>query len=204
VDDPQPNARPEFERPSEPGWPRRLAAEVFGTFGLVFAAAGGDVMAHVSGGEVSTAARAIAPALMVAALIYSIGDTSGAHFNPAVTLSFGLKRLVPAWWVPAYWLAQVVGAILAASVLRILFGDAIQTGVSRPKLVGASGALGLEVILTVFLVSVIVAGDLANVWIYVTGPILGGIVAVGLTTFLHGRVDHDAKSREAARGSGKP
>jgi aquaporin Z len=251
VDDPQPNARPELERPSDPGWPRRLAAEVFGTFGLVFAAAGGDVMAHVSGGEVSTAARAIAPALMVAALIYSIGDTSGAHFTPAVTLSFGLKRLVPAWWVPAYWLAQVVGAILAASVLRILFGDAIQTGVSRPKLVGASGALGLEVILTVFLVSVIlgtadrfrvvgpnaalavggtialcglialpiegasmnparsigpaiVAGDLANVWIYVTGPILGGIVAVGLTTFLHGRVDHDAKSREAARGSGKP
>ena len=208
-------------------------------------------MAHVSGGEVSTAARAAAPALMVAALIYSIGDTSGAHFNPAVSLSFGLKRLVPAWWVPLYWVAQVVGAILAASVLRILFGDGIESAVSRPKLIDPPGALVLEVILTVFLVSVIlgtadrfrvvgpnaalavgatialcglvalpiegasmnparsigpaiVAGRLGDLWIYVTGPLLGGIVGVGLTTFLHGRVEHDAKSREAARGSVKP
>ncbi len=263
MDDPQPTATDEHGKPAQarddqqdperpdPGWPRRLTAEVFGTFGLVFAAAGGDVMAQVSGDQVSTAARAIAPALMVAALIYSIGDTSGAHFNPAVSLSFGLKRLVPAWWVPVYWLAQIGGAVLAAGVLRILFGAAIESAVSRPKLIDPPGALVLETILTVFLVSVIlgtadrfrvvgtnaalavgatialcglialpvegasmnparsigpaiVAGRLDDLWIYVAGPILGGIVAVALTTFLHGPVSHDAKSQEAARGSGKP
>src|SRR4051794_8094028 len=79
-------------------WPRRLVAEAVGTFALVFAAGGGDVMAVASHGDVGPAARAIAPGLAVAAMIYSIGDTSGAHFNPAVTLAFGLKRLVPAVW----------------------------------------------------------------------------------------------------------
>jgi aquaporin Z len=136
-------------------WPRRLTAEAFGTFALVFAAAGGDVMGHVSHDAVGVAARAVAPGLMVAALIYSIGDTSGAHFNPAVTLAFALKRLVPLTWLPAYWLAQVIGAIAAAGVLRGLFGDGIAAGISRPKLVDSPAALVLEVILTLLLVSVI-------------------------------------------------
>ncbi len=136
-------------------WPRRLTAEAFGTFALVFAAAGGDVMAAVSHDAVGTAARAIAPALMVAALIYSIGDTSGAHFNPAVTLAFGLKRLVPASWVVPYWLAQVVGATVAAAILRVIFGTAIDEAVSRPKVVDVPGAIALEAILTLLLVTVI-------------------------------------------------
>ncbi len=76
-------------------WARRIAAESFGTFALVFVAVGADAMASLTGGEIGTAARAIAPALMVAALIYAIGDGSGAHFNPAVSLAFALKRLFP-------------------------------------------------------------------------------------------------------------
>ncbi len=229
-------------------WPRRLTAEAFGTFGLVFAAAGGDVMAHVSGDAVGTAARAVAPALMVAALIYSIGDTSGAHFNPAVTLAFALKRLVPATWLPMYWGAQILGAIAAAGVLRGLFDASIDAGVSAPKLVDPAAAVLLEAILTLFLVTVIlgtadrfrvvgpnaalavgstialcglialpiegasmnparslgpaiVAGRLADVWIYIVGPAAGALAAVLLTTLLHGRVDGDGKAEEAARGS---
>ena len=139
----------------DPDWPRRLTAEAFGTFGLVFAAAGGDVMARVSGGEVGVAAQAVAPALMVAALIYSIGDASGAHFNPAVTLAFALKRLVPAGWLPAYWAAQIAGAVAAAGLLRLLFGGAIESAISRPKLVDAPTAVVLEVVLTLLLVTVI-------------------------------------------------
>ena len=61
---------PASDEPDEirqPDWPRRLtAATVFGTFALVFVAAGADVMARISGDEVGAAARAVAPALMVA------------------------------------------------------------------------------------------------------------------------------------------
>jgi aquaporin Z len=230
-------------------WPRRLTAEAFGTFGLVFAAAGADVMSQVSEGAVSTAARAVAPGLMVAALIYAIGDTSGAHFNPAVTLAFGVKRLIPPVWMPAYWGAQLVGAVGAAGLLRGLFGGAIDAAVSKPKLIDPLGALALEAVLTLLLVTVIlgtadrfrvvgtnaalavgatislcgliaipiegasmnparslgpaiVAGNVRDVWIYMLGPAVGALLAVALTTFLHGPVDGDEKAEEAARGSG--
>lgn len=229
-------------------WPRRLIAEAFGTFGLVFAAAGGDVMAQVSHDAVGTAARAVAPALMVAALIYAIGDTSGAHLNPAVSLAFAIKRLVPARWLPPYWAAQIVGALVAAALLRVLFGDAISAGISKPKLVDPGAAVALEAVLTLFLVTVIlgtadrfrvvgpnaalavggtialcglialpiegasmnparslgpaiVAGDLGDVWIYIAGPVIGAILAVALTTVLHGSAEGDGKAEEAARGS---
>src|SRR5436305_13150499 len=91
---------------------RRLVAEVFGTFALVTVAAGGEVVAHVVG-DVSPAARAVAPALLVMAMIYAIGNCSGAHFNPAVSLGFALRGAFPWEMVPAYWLAQFVGAMLA-------------------------------------------------------------------------------------------
>ncbi|HEY7826796.1 MAG TPA: aquaporin, partial [Candidatus Limnocylindrales bacterium] len=89
---------------------RRLSAECFGTFALVFVAAGADTLATLSSGEVSSAARAVAPALLIAALIYAIGDVSGAHFNPAVTLAFAARGLFPARLVGPYWAAQLVGA----------------------------------------------------------------------------------------------
>jgi aquaporin Z len=152
-----PHERSDEQRRGEedPGWGRRVAAEAFGTFALVVAAAGSDVAGRVSGGAVGEVARAVAPGLIVAAGIYSIGDSSGAHFNPAVTLAFALKRLIPAGWVPIYWAAQLVGSLVASSLLRIVFGDAVEAGVSRPKLVGDGGAVGIEMVLTLLLVSVI-------------------------------------------------
>ena len=152
------------DRPRDPGWPRRLTAEAFGTFALVFVAAGADVTARISADEVTAAARAVAPALMVAALIYSIGDTSGAHFNPVVSLAFWLKRLIPAGWLPAYWAAQSIGAIAAALALRLLFGDAIAAGVSTPKLVGAGTATAIEALLTLLLVSVVLDPRTGIAW----------------------------------------
>jgi aquaporin Z len=133
---------------------RRLAAEVIGTMALVFVAVGADAAAAVTGGAVGTAARAVAPAMMVAALIYAIGDVSGAHFNPVVTTAFAMKRLFPPRLVPAYWLAQLVGAVGGALVVRLLLGSAVEAGVSTPH-VASSSAIGLEVVLTLLLVTVI-------------------------------------------------
>jgi len=177
------HSRADSRAQPDPGWPRRLTAEIFGTFALVFVAAGADVMAKVSGSEVSAAARAVAPGLMVAALIYSIGDTSGAHFNPVVTLAFGLKRLIPVVWIPAYWAAQVVGALVASGALWILFGEAIDAAVSKPRLIGSGGALAIEAILTLLLVSVIVGtADRFRV----VGP--NAALAVGATIALCGLI----------------
>jgi MIP family channel proteins len=139
--------------PPDPPWARRLAAELFGTYALVFAAAGGDVMAAASG-EISPAARAVAPALMVAALVYAIGDVSGAHFNPTVTLAFVFKRLLPARWLAPYWLAQSAGALAAALALSAMFPGLLSAGVTRPH-VAAPTALVVETTLTVFLVVVV-------------------------------------------------
>jgi aquaporin Z len=135
-------------------WIRRLAAETFGTFALVFVAAGADTMARVSGGSIEPTARAAAPALMVGALIYAISDASGAHFNPIVSLAFTLKGLFPPLWLPPYWIAQVTGAVVAAVLLRGLFGDAMAASVSEPRIAPAT-ALVIEAVLTWLLVTVI-------------------------------------------------
>ena len=163
-----------------PSWGRRLGAEAFGTFALVFVAVGSDTMAVVSNGQIGVVARALAPALMVAALIYAISDASGAHFNPVVTLAFALKRLFPVAWLVPYWAAQVVGAILAATLVRALFGEQLAAGVSTPH-VATPTALIIEALLTLLLVTVILGtADRARI----VGP--DAALAVGATIALCG------------------
>ncbi len=142
------------DEPPEPTFGVRLGAEAIGTFALTFVAAGADAMAVVSGGAVSPLARAAAPGLLVMALIYAIGDRSGAHFNPAVTIGFALRGLFPPRWVLPYIAVQLGGATLAGLVVRTLFGDAAREGVSRPH-VAAPAAVSLELILTALLLTVI-------------------------------------------------
>ena len=133
---------------------RALFAELLGTFALTFVAAGADVVAASSGGKVSEAARVVAPGLLVLALIYAIGDVSGAHFNPAVSLAFALRGSFPWTRLPAYWLLQLGGAIAAALLLRQLFGDVGQLGATLPHH-GASASFVMELLLTWLLVTVI-------------------------------------------------
>ena len=89
---------------------RRLLAETGGTFFLVLTAAGAGVVDAVSHGQVGRAAAVTAPGIMVLALIYTIGETSGAHLNPAVTVAFAARGHFPWWRVPGYVLAQLAGA----------------------------------------------------------------------------------------------
>src|SRR5579883_2792605 len=112
---------------------RRAAAELVGAFALTFVAAGADVIARVSGNEVTTDARAIAPGLLVGAFIYAMGDVSGAHFNPAVTVAFALRGVFSLWRVPIYWAAQMLGAVGAALLLRQLYGDVASLGATHAR-----------------------------------------------------------------------
>ncbi len=157
---------------------RRLFAELLGTFALTLVAAGGEVIAVISGGEVSPAARAVAPGLLVMAMIYTLGSQSGAHFNPVVTLAFTLRQDFPWKRVPGYWGAQVVGAVLAALLLRVLFGLVGHLGATLPHH-GAIEALVMEFVLTFLLVTVIL-GTATNHSL--TGP--NAALAVGGTIAL--------------------
>src|SRR5581483_1033232 len=101
---------------------RAAAAEAIGTFALVFAGAGAvvvDAKTH-SLGHVGVA---ITFGLVIMAMIYAVGHISGAHFNGAVTLAFTLTRHFPWQRALVYWAAQLVGAVIAAAVLRASLGN---------------------------------------------------------------------------------
>jgi aquaporin Z len=134
--------------------PAAVLAELLGTFGLTAVAVLGAAMGAVTGSDSAAIAKAVAPGLFVLAWIYALGDASGAHVNPAVTVGFALRGVFPWRWVPWYWAAQLAGAIGAGAVGALAFGAALDAGVTRPH-VGAPIAVGLELFLTWLLVTVI-------------------------------------------------
>src|SRR5262249_10129651 len=114
-------------RPGRDGWPmtaqgmRKLAAELFGTFALVFTGTGAIVVNDVSNGTVSHVGIALTFGLVVLAMIYALGDVSGAHLNPAVTLGFLVARRFDGRLVVPYVVSQLLGAVLASVTLRLMF-----------------------------------------------------------------------------------
>ena len=133
---------------------RRYAAELLGTFLLVFAGPGAVVIDAVSGGGVGSIGVGVSFGLAVMTAIYAIGHISGAHINPAVTVAFALTRHLPLRHVPGYVLAQLAGAALASSAHRALFGNVADLGATLPSGTAAQ-ALGLEIVITFFLMFVI-------------------------------------------------
>jgi aquaporin Z len=100
---------------------RALAAELFGTFALVFAGTGALTIDEVSAGQVTHVGVALTFGLVVLAMIYAVGDVSGAHLNPAVTLGFFAARRFSGRSVLPYLACQCAGALLASVLLRLLF-----------------------------------------------------------------------------------
>jgi MIP family channel proteins len=226
---------------------RRLLAELVGTFALTSVAAGADTTARLSGGDIDVVARSLAPALLVMAFIYALGDASGAHFNPAVSLGFTLRGLFPARWMAQYWLAQASGALLAGAGLVLLFGGPVaEAGVDTPH-VPAPTALVLEIFLSWVLLTVILGtadrhrlvgpnaalavagaislcglgakvisgasmnparslgpalatGKIGDLWIYLSAPFIGALLAVLFTRLIHGSQPRDREQVKAATG----
>jgi aquaporin Z len=136
---------------------RRLFSEVLGTFFLVLVAAGGGMVnARFGGNAIPRTALVVAPALMVIAIILFMGTVSGAHLNPAVSIAFALRGDFPWKRVPAYIVAQFVGAVLAPLLLWALIGRHGSAGMALPGPgISAPVAMLWEVVLTTGLVSVI-------------------------------------------------
>src|SRR4028118_850370 len=100
---------------------RQLAAEFWGTFALVFAGTGAIVINEASNGTVTHVGVAITFGLIIMAMIYTLGDVSGAHFNPAVTTAFAVSGRLPWRTVGPYVAAQCVGAVLGSAGLKLVF-----------------------------------------------------------------------------------
>lgn len=131
----------------------KYLAEAIGTFVLIFAGCGA-MMTNELTGALTHPGVAITWGLAVMTMIYSFGDISGAHLNPAVTLGFWLARKLPGREVAPYILSQLLGAIAASATLLVLFGNLRSLGASL--FIGSpQQAFGLETILSAALMLVI-------------------------------------------------
>src|SRR5437868_8453968 len=133
---------------------KKLLAECLGTFCLVFAGTGAIVINDVSGGSVSHVGVALTFGLVVLAMIYSVGDISGAHLNPAVTLGFFVARRFEGRLVLPYIASQLAGAFGASALLRGLFPAHATLGATIPA-GSAWQSFVLEFVLTAILMFVI-------------------------------------------------
>ena len=133
---------------------KKIAAEFLGTFALVFAGTGAIIINDVSGGTITHVGVALTFGLVVLAMIYTLGDISGAHLNPAVTLGFCSARRFPARDVLPYILAQCAGALLASGILKLLFPAHQNLGATHPA-GSAMQTFVLETVLTFLLMFVV-------------------------------------------------
>jgi len=135
---------------------RKLAAEIFGTYALVFAGTGAIIINDVSGGAITHVGISLTFGLIVLAMIYAIGDVSGCHLNPAVTLGFFAARRADATQVVPYIACQCLGAVLASATLWAMFPSHPTLGATLPA-GAASQSFILELILTLILMFVILS-----------------------------------------------
>ena len=158
---------------------RRLFSEVLGTFFLALVAVGGGMVnARFGGQAVPYGARVVAPALMVMAIILFMGAVSGAHLNPAVSIAFAVRGDFPWKRVPAYIVAQFVGAILATLLLWAFIGKQGSAGLTLPgQGISTTTAMLWELVLTTGLVSVIL-GTASG------AQALGAIAALGVGSYI--------------------
>lgn len=157
---------------------KRLLAEFLGTFFLVFLGTGAIVVNDVSGGAVTHLGVSLVFGLVVLALIYALGDVSGAHLNPAVSGGFFLAgRISGREWF-AYVASQLAGAMVASLLLHALFPAHPTLGATLP-----SGppmqSLVLELVMSFLLMFVILAVSTgAKEKGAMAGIAVGGVVAL--------------------------
>ncbi len=129
--------------------------EFLGTFALVFAGTGAIVINDYSAGVITHLGIALVFGMVVMAMIYAVGDVSGAHINPAVTVAFWLAKRLPGREVAPYIISQVLGGLLASAILLLVFSGHKTLGATIPSIDGVK-AFGFEIVLTFLLMFVII------------------------------------------------
>ena len=134
---------------------KKYISEFIGTFSMIFCGTGAMTVNEVTGGDVTHVGIAITWGLIVMAMIYAFGETSGAHFNPAVTIAFAYAKKFAWKEVPKYIIVQVLGALTASLILWYLFPTSEHLGATIPS-VDVGRAFVMELLLTFFLMVVII------------------------------------------------
>ena len=230
---------------------RRLLAEFIGVAGLTFILSGGAAVLARYGGRglqpwQTVLILSLVSALWLVVAVYFLGDIS-AHFNPATTLAFALRRDMDWVMATAYWVVQFAAAACGSLLARGFFGPAGQLAATMPKPGQSWQAAGFEAIITFGLILMILnlangpklngpfvplavgayimawgtmggpyegasmnparsfgpdlaIGDLSTWWVYLIGPVVGAIIAVGVAHVLRG----PAKAQEARAAQGTP
>jgi aquaporin Z len=230
---------------------RRLLAEFIGMAGLTFILSGGAAVLARYGGRAlqpwqTILVLSVISALWLVVAIYFLGDIS-AHFNPATTLAFTLRRDMGWVMAGAYWIVQFIAAACGSLLARAFFGPAGRLAATMPKPGLSWQAAAFEAIITFGLVLMVLnlangpklngpfvplavgayiaawgtmggtfdgasmnpartfgpdlaIGDLSTWWVYLVGPVVGAVAAVGLAHVLRG----PAKAEEAAAAVGRP
>ncbi|KAH9288109.1 hypothetical protein KI387_032226, partial [Taxus chinensis] len=159
-----------------------VAAELIGTFFLMFLGYASIVNDNKSGGSSTHLGVSLVWGLALMVLIYSLGHISGGHFNPAVTLAFATVRRFPLKDVIGYMVSQFVGSISAGFALRLLLGEEVQMAATVPKGSDMQSLL-VEFLITFLLMFVIcsVATDTRAIG-ELAGLAVGATIAIAVIT----------------------
>jgi aquaporin NIP len=157
---------------------KKYISEFLGTYCLVFAGTGAIVINQTSGGVISHAGIALTFGLVVMTMIYTFGDISGAHLNPAVTCGFVAAQRMKTGEGLRYVVAQIAGAIAASATLRFLFPNSATLGITQPA-GSAMQSFVLEFLLTAILMLVILNVSVGAQEKGITAGIaIGGVIAL--------------------------
>lgn len=156
---------------------KKYIAELIGTFALVFCGTGAIIINDVTNGTVSHVGVAITFGLIVTVMIYTFGNISGAHINPAVSIAFSFTDRFEKKHLLGYIIAQLLGAFLASGILKLLFVEHENLGATIPFDTWQQSFI-LEIILTYLLMLVILFVSQNKSVTQFTG------VAVGATVML--------------------
>ena len=153
-------------------------AEAIGTFALVFTGCGAIIVNDLFGEPLGHTGISMVFGLIVMAMIYSIGNISGAHINPAVTLGFFFAGRIQKEEIPPYIVSQLAGAILAAGLLKLFFNSHESLGATLPT-GGIVTAFVFEIVLSFFLMFVILNVSTGHMEKGImAGVAIGGTVAL--------------------------
>ncbi len=134
---------------------KNYITEFIGTFILIFCGTGACVVNEITSGTITHVGIATTWGLVVMSVIYALGEKSGAHINPAVTIAFAVNKNFPVKQVAPYIISQVAGALAASMLLKLLFPASVLLGATLPA--GSElQSFVLEFILTFILMLVVI------------------------------------------------